>query len=54
MNGRDSKGRFTEGSKAAVEAGKKGGTTAQKNRTAYRLSKIEMAKGGRNSHKPRE
>ena len=50
VRGRDSKGRFQEGSEVARKAGRKGGKQAQANRTAHRLTRREQSKGGANSH----
>lgn len=49
-NGRDSRGRFKEGSDAARRAGRKGGKQAQANRTAHKLTRHEQSKGGARSH----
>jgi hypothetical protein len=54
VRGRDSRGRFQEGSAVARNAGRKGGKQAQANRTAHRLTKREQSKGGANSHTIRE
>lgn len=48
--GRDSRGRFKEGSDAARRAGRKGGKQAQANRTAHKLTKVDQSRGGTNSH----
>jgi hypothetical protein len=53
VQGRDSRGRFQEGSDAARNAGRKGGRQAQANRTAHRLTRREQSKGGANSHSTR-
>ena len=52
--GRDEQGQFTEGSRAAERAGKKGGETAQERGTAHQLTREERAEGGRNSHQGEE
>lgn len=52
-SGRDSRGRFQEGSSEARRAGQKGGKQAQANRTAHRLTRTEQSKGGTNSHSSR-
>lgn len=54
LKGRDSEGHFLPGSRAAVEAGSKGGRAAHERGTAHQLTAEQRRLGGVNSHASRE